>query len=72
MEFIESPDLTQQGHHLWNAGKVVSNYLEEHAEELVQGKDVLELGAGAGLPSLTCAIKGAETVRDPAGIHLLS
>ena len=50
----------------------MSNYLEEHAEELVQGKDVLELGAGAGLPSLTCAIKGAKTVRDCAGIHLLS
>lgn len=33
-----------------------------HAEELVQGKDILELGAGAGLPSCVAAIKGARTV----------
>lgn len=29
---------------------------------MIRGKDVLELGAGAGLPSLTCAIEGARTV----------
>ncbi|KAH0566011.1 hypothetical protein GP486_000602, partial [Trichoglossum hirsutum] len=39
----------------------VSNYLEERAEELVAGKDVLEFGAGAGLPSLVCAMVGART-----------
>ncbi|KAF8464071.1 nicotinamide N-methyltransferas-like protein Nnt1 [Kalaharituber pfeilii] len=48
------------GHYLWNAGRVTSHYLEENAAELVKGKNVLELGAGAGLPSLVCAIKGAE------------
>ncbi|KAI9784604.1 MAG: nicotinamide n-methyltransferase [Geoglossum umbratile] len=40
------------GHLLWNAGRTVSNYLEEKAGNLVMGRDVLELGAGAGLPSL--------------------
>ncbi|KAI9767811.1 MAG: nicotinamide n-methyltransferase [Geoglossum simile] len=40
------------GHLLWNAGRTVSNYLEERAGNLVTGKDVLEFGAGAGLPSL--------------------
>ncbi|MCJ1306827.1 nicotinamide n-methyltransferase, partial [Agyrium rufum] len=47
------------GHMLWNAGKVTARYLEEHAEQLVKDKDVLELGAGAGLPSLVCQRRGA-------------
>jgi len=46
---------------LWNAGRVVSTYLETHTG-LVLGKRVLELGAGAGLPSLVCALRGAEEV----------
>lgn len=50
------------GHLLWNASRVVAEYLEHHAATLVQGKTVLELGAGAGLPSLMCALHGAETV----------
>jgi EEF1A N-terminal glycine/lysine methyltransferase len=49
------------GHHLWNAGRVISTYLESQAS-LIKGKTVLELGAGAGLPSLVCAILGAKTV----------
>lgn len=40
----------------------MSEYLEEHADRLIVGKDVLELGAGAGLPSLVCAVRGARTV----------
>lgn len=48
-----------EGHLLWNAGRTASDYIEERAPELIQGKDVLELGAGGGLPSLVCAIKGA-------------
>lgn len=52
------------GHHLWNSGRVIANYLETHAEELVRGKDVLELGAGAGLPGLVCgSVGGARRVR---------
>jgi EEF1A N-terminal glycine/lysine methyltransferase len=47
---------------LWNAGKVIAQYLEDNAENLVKGKDVLELGAGAGLPSLVCAARGARQV----------
>ncbi|XP_014562283.1 hypothetical protein COCVIDRAFT_21880 [Bipolaris victoriae FI3] len=47
------------GHFLWNAGRTISIYLEENADELVKDKTVLELGAGAGLPSLVCALKGA-------------
>ncbi|PGH08338.1 hypothetical protein AJ79_06025 [Helicocarpus griseus UAMH5409] len=46
---------------LWNAGKTSSDYLESRARDWVQGKDILELGAGAGLPSLVCAILGART-----------
>jgi nicotinamide N-methyltransferase len=47
---------------LWNAGRIISAYLEEHADDLVKEKTVLELGAGAGLPSLVCALNGASQV----------
>ncbi|KAL7270827.1 Protein N-terminal and lysine N-methyltransferase efm7 [Rhizina undulata] len=50
------------GHMLWNAGRVVSEYLEENRETLVAGRNVLELGAGAGLPSLVCALRGAKKI----------
>ncbi|KAI9694698.1 MAG: nicotinamide n-methyltransferase [Bathelium mastoideum] len=50
------------GHLLFNAGRVISHYVEERADAIVNGKDVLELGAGAGAPSLVCALKGARTV----------
>jgi len=49
------------GHHLWNAGRIISNYLEKQPS-LVENKTVLELGAGAGLPSLVCGILGAKQV----------
>ncbi len=49
------------GHHLWQAGRIVSSYLESHPL-LIANKTVLELGAGAGLPSLVCASLGARTV----------
>ena len=44
---------------MWNAARTASDYLEERAPELIHGKNVLELGAGGGLPSMVCAIKGA-------------
>ncbi|KAL1960627.1 hypothetical protein VTO42DRAFT_7206 [Malbranchea cinnamomea] len=50
------------GHLVWNAGRVSAEYLEDRAREWIHGKDVLELGAGAGLPSLVCALSGARTV----------
>ncbi|EFQ97662.1 Nnt1p [Nannizzia gypsea CBS 118893] len=49
------------GYLLWNAARTISNFLEENASEWVEGKDILELGAGAGLPSIICAIMGAKT-----------
>lgn len=50
------------GNMLWNAGRVSAEYLEQNAERLVTGKDVLEIGAAAGVPSIIAAIKGARTV----------
>jgi len=52
----------QQGHLLWNAGRTLATYLENNADSLIRGKSVLELGAGAGLPSLVSAIHGARHV----------
>lgn len=49
------------GHHLWNAGRLISTYLEDHTS-LITGRTVLELGAGAGLPSLVCGVLGARKV----------
>ncbi|RUO95589.1 LOW QUALITY PROTEIN: hypothetical protein BC936DRAFT_143674 [Jimgerdemannia flammicorona] len=48
-------------HHLWNASKILSAYLDEH-KDLCRGKTVLELGAGAALPSLVAAANGANKV----------
>lgn len=50
---------TPKGHLLWNAGRTLADYVETNCDQLIQGKTVLELGAGAGLPSLICAVKGA-------------
>lgn len=50
------------GHLLWNAGIYTANYLDKHADTLVKGKKVLELGAAAGLPTVICAINGASKV----------
>ena len=50
------------GHLLWNAGQITARYIEENAVDLVAGRNVLELGAGAGLPSLICAMSGAKKV----------
>jgi nicotinamide N-methyltransferase len=63
------PDLTIRlvghnplwGHHLWNGARVVSAYFEK-SPELVKGKTIFELGAGAGLPSLVAAKLGAKKV----------
>ncbi|CAG8950592.1 hypothetical protein HYFRA_00002801 [Hymenoscyphus fraxineus] len=49
------------GHHLWQAGRLISTYLETHPN-LITSKTVLELGAGAGLPSLVCTLLGAKKV----------
>lgn len=56
-----------QGHVLYPTSICLSEYLAEHAAELVKDKNVLELGAGGGLPSLVCALEGAKQVRPPIG-----
>eukprot|EP00695_Tsukubamonas_globosa_P001080 TRINITY_DN2019_c0_g1_i1.p1 TRINITY_DN2019_c0_g1~~TRINITY_DN2019_c0_g1_i1.p1 ORF type:complete len:141 (+),score=35.94 TRINITY_DN2019_c0_g1_i1:59-424(+) len=47
-------------HCLWNAGKYLADKFDN--PEFCKGKRFLELGAGAGLPSIICALNGAETV----------
>ncbi|KAL2919896.1 Protein N-terminal and lysine N-methyltransferase efm7 [Polyrhizophydium stewartii] len=48
-------------HWLWNAGKSMTNFLDKH-KDMVAGKDVLELGAAAALPSIIAALNGARKV----------
>ncbi|CAO1626337.1 unnamed protein product [Sympodiomycopsis kandeliae] len=50
------------GHHLWNASLDISRYLQSHADTLVKGKTILELGAAAGVPSIVCSREGAQKV----------
>lgn len=50
-----------EAHHLWNGARVISNYFETNPD-VVRGKTVLELGAGAGLPSIVAAVLGAKKV----------
>ena len=52
---------TTEAHLLWNGSRIISQYFESRPDE-VRGRSVLELGAGAGLPSLTCAMLGARKV----------
>ncbi|KAH0158951.1 hypothetical protein KCU67_g7316, partial [Aureobasidium melanogenum] len=49
------------GHFLWNAGRTIALHFESNPQ-LVRSKTVLELGAGAGLPSLISAHLSAKRV----------
>ncbi|WVW85553.1 hypothetical protein I302_107591 [Kwoniella bestiolae CBS 10118] len=49
------------GHHLWNTARVFSTYLLRNPL-LVKDKKILELGAGAALPSIACTLAGAKQV----------
>ncbi|KAI8908482.1 hypothetical protein EDD86DRAFT_207774 [Gorgonomyces haynaldii] len=46
-------------HRLWNAGKSMTQFLDQH-QDWYKGKTVLELGSAASLPSLVCAMNGAK------------
>lgn len=50
------------GDHLWNGGRWLANHLEARPELIRGGKSVVELGAGAGLPSLIASKLGAKLV----------
>lgn len=50
-----------EAHHLWNGARVLADYFETHPGT-VRAKTVLELGAGAGLPSLVAGMLGAAKV----------
>ncbi|KAB5583063.1 hypothetical protein GE09DRAFT_289417 [Coniochaeta sp. 2T2.1] len=51
-----------EAHHLWNGSRVCADFFEADPTSTVAGRTVLEIGAGAGLPSLAAAILGAEKV----------
>lgn len=50
------------GHLLWNAGMATTDYLDQHRAAIVTGKTVLELGSGAGLPSLVAGLTAKHVV----------
>ena len=61
--------LVKRHHSLWgefiyNAARVISDYVDAGriAGLSMSGVSVLELGAGAGLPGIVCALNGAKTV----------
>ncbi len=67
---IEAPPLQIRliGHHslwahcLWNASVVLSRFIDQ-GQVAVRGRSVLELGAGAAVPSIVAALNGATHVR---------
>ena len=58
---LPHPCSFRKGHLLWNAGRTITTFLEDR-KDIVRDKTILELGAGAGLPSLACALFGARRV----------
>jgi nicotinamide N-methyltransferase len=48
-------------HVVWNAGKFIANYFDANAD-IVKDKSVLELGAGAAIPSIVAVLDGASNV----------
>lgn len=46
----------------WNAARAFATYLDGHPQ-LYQDRNVIELGAGGGLPGIVAALNGAKAVR---------
>lgn len=64
--------VTNQGHVLYPTSKCLATFLADNAKEYIEGKRVLELGAGGGLPSLISALEGSKKVRLAVCVHIAS
>lgn len=53
-------ELDSHGTTRWNAARSFARYLDQNASELCEDKNILELGAGGGLPGLIAALSGAK------------
>jgi hypothetical protein len=53
----------------WNASRSFASYLDARPE-LYRDRNVLELGAGGGLPGLLCALNGAQKVHTIASFPI--
>lgn len=51
-----------EAHRLWNGSRVISDFFGSSPSTTVAGRSVLEIGAGAGLPSIVAALLGASRV----------
>ena len=47
------------GLNTWDGSIVLAKYLERHAARLVEGKKILELGAGTGIAGMSASVLGA-------------
>ena len=47
---------------VWHGARALSNYLADDVPQSIIGKNVLEFGAGAGLPSLVCRRLGSAII----------
>lgn len=54
--------MQSQGHVLYPTSICLSDFLAENATQYVEGKNVLELGAGGGLPGVISVLEGAAKV----------
>ncbi|OQR85804.1 hypothetical protein ACHHYP_11330 [Achlya hypogyna] len=55
-------DIAHVGGTVWDAGVVLSHYLDSLGSAALQGKRIIELGAGTALPSIVSARLGAVVV----------